>query len=233
MYPFIDYTWNPIRGECPHKCGYCYVERIRKRFNIKPTPLRFIEFSLNEWGPENGNKVKSIFVGSAMDIFASAIPGEWIGEIVSYSKKRPWNSYLFQTKNPSRYFEFCDQLPIFSMLATTLESNREYPHIYNLAPPVTERVKAFKVLKQSKMITIEPIMDFDVPVFSEIILSCNPQWVTIGADTGNNHLPEPPPEKTGALIRALRSYKIDVYLKKNLKRVYREETGYLVSGGGY
>jgi hypothetical protein len=46
--------------------------------------------------------------------------------------------------------------------------------------------------------------------------------VNIGADSGNNRLPEPSPEKIAALIEALRPY-TRVYLKPNLKRLYKEE----------
>jgi hypothetical protein len=60
--------------------------------------------------------------------------------------------------------------------------------------------------------------------FSEMILSCNPRQVNIGADSGNNHLPEPPPEKIADLIEALRPF-TKVYLKPNLKRLYQEEVG--------
>ena len=27
MYEFITHTWNPIVGECYHKCSYCYVKK--------------------------------------------------------------------------------------------------------------------------------------------------------------------------------------------------------------
>jgi hypothetical protein len=74
-----------------------------------------------------------------------------------------------------------------------------------------------------RMITIEPIMDFDVMTFSEMILSCEPEQVNIGADSGNNRLPEPSPEKIAALIKALRPF-TKVHLKSNLKRLYKGVT---------
>ena len=26
MYPWTDYTWNPLAGKCPHNCEYCYMK---------------------------------------------------------------------------------------------------------------------------------------------------------------------------------------------------------------
>lgn len=26
MYPWVTYTWNPIKGKCPHECRYCYMK---------------------------------------------------------------------------------------------------------------------------------------------------------------------------------------------------------------
>jgi hypothetical protein len=46
----------------------------------------------------------------------------------------------------------------------------------------------------------------------------------IYVDSGNNHLPEPSPEKIAALIGALRPF-VKVHLKKNLKRLYKEASG--------
>ena len=34
MYDFVDDTVNPIRGACPHKCKYCYVNSLKKRFPV-------------------------------------------------------------------------------------------------------------------------------------------------------------------------------------------------------
>jgi hypothetical protein len=73
------------------------------------------------------------------------------------------------------------------------------------------------------MITIEPILEFGNPEsFARCIHSCHPEQVNIGADSGNNHLPEPSAEKIAALIEALRSHNINVHLKKNLGRLYKE-----------
>jgi DNA repair photolyase len=111
-----------------------------------------------------------------------------------------------------------DSIPITSTLITTLESNRKYPKIYNLAPPIKKRVEAFEKIDWAKMITVEPILDFDTDQFVKMIKGCEVQQVNIGADSGHNHLPEPPKGKIIELISELRKF-TTVFEKKNLKRI--------------
>lgn len=62
-------------------------------------------------------------------------------------------------------------------------------------------------------ICVEPIIDFDLTIFSQNIISIAPEAVAIGYDNYNNGLPEPSLEKTKALIAELRSRGIKVYTK--------------------
>jgi hypothetical protein len=121
---------------------------------------------------------------------------------------------------------FIGFMPEKLALAATLETNRQYPEIMNEAPPPFVRAVALATVADDpdieRHITAEPILDFDLDEFVRLIKLCNPVQVNIGADSGNNRLPEPPPEKIAALIEALRPF-TKVYLKPNLKRLYREE----------
>lgn len=67
-------------------------------------------------------------------------------------------------------------------------------------------------------ITIEPIMDFDMEEMIQLIRLSIPTQVNIGADSGNNGLPEPPKEKVLEFIAALERF-TTVKQKKNLKRI--------------
>jgi hypothetical protein len=71
------------------------------------------------------------------------------------------------------------------------------------------------------MITVEPIMNFDLKDMVYNILCCNPFQVNIGADSGGNHLPEPMGKEIKNLIRALERY-TKVFLKPNLERLMKE-----------
>ena len=216
MYPFVTHTWNPIRGACPHGCSYCYMYKINKRFRLPSRPHIISE----KYGYSFGRE-KVIFVGSAFDCWAKNVPDDWIRCIFAFVKANMRNvSFLFQSKNPARFLDWRGYFPYNACLCTTLESNVTYPVIYQDAPPIFERVKAMRKLRIfPKMITIEPILDFDVDPFVKIIKSCGDiEQVNIGADTGNNHLPEPPKEKILELIGELEKF-TKVYQKKNLERL--------------
>jgi len=70
------------------------------------------------------------------------------------------------------------------------------------------------------MVSVEPIMDFDPPALAEMVTQLRPSFVSIGADSGGNRLPEPAPEKVELLVRLLKGY-TRVFLKENLRRLTR------------
>jgi hypothetical protein len=207
MYPFVTHTFNGVKGKCPHDCVYCYMKMWGKQ-----KPLHFVEKELQtDLGQGN-----YIFVGSSNDMFAASIPGVWIGKVIDHCHRFD-NKYLFQTKNPSGYRGFV--FPQGSVLACTIETNRSYPDI-SLAPRTDERarVMGFAAQTLSKMISIEPVMDFDLPEFVDMIRAINPEFVSIGADSKGHNLPEPPPEKLQAFIDELSKF-TKIVQKKNLQRL--------------
>jgi hypothetical protein len=184
-------------------------------------PLHFSEKELNT----NLGKGNFIFVGSLCDMFAKSVEREWIIKTLLKTRRHD-NKYLFQTKNPEAMRYFLGYMPDKLALATTLETNRHYPEIMQNAPTPFERATSFATLNDGmpieKYITAEPLVDFDLNEFVHFIERCEPLQVNIGVDSGGNHLPEPSPEKIAALIGELRKF-TDVRLKKNLKRLYKEE----------
>ena len=93
----------------------------------------------------------------------------------------------------------------------------------NNSPSIIDRVLSFaKIPAERKYITIEPIMDFDLPEFITMIKHCKPRQVNIGADSSpkHNRLPEPPKEKILELIAKLETF-TKVVQKKNLKRLLK------------
>ena len=218
MYRFVTHTWNTVKGQCPHGCTYCYMKRWGAQ-----RPVRFDEKELKT-DLESGN---FIFVGSSCDMWADAIPSEWIEKTLEHCSKH-YNRYLFQSKNPARFLAIRDWainnfnvdgdfLSLISLCAT-IETNRSYPAM-NKSPLVYERAHFMNLLgRYWRYVTIEPIMDFDLDPMVELIKVCQPEQVNIGADSGNNGLPEPSKAKVLALIEALQAFTI-VNRKANLKRI--------------
>jgi hypothetical protein len=85
-------------------------------------------------------------------------------------------------------------------------------------PAPEDRTIAMDRLPYEKFITIEPVLDFDLDRFIGVIGNANPDKVFIGADSGNNNLPEPPKEKVLELITELVKF-TKVVQKKNLGRL--------------
>jgi len=211
MYPWVTHTWNAIKGACVHNCIYCYMKQWG---DLAPVHLDNRELQTNLG---KGNK---IFVGSSCDMWANDIPEQWIQKVISHINTYPDNSYLLQTKNPERMKQFYPSIEVSPhqkiLLGITLETNREYD--ISEAPPPYQRYQSFKEIDTYKMISIEPIIDFDLDIFITWIKEIHPDFVSIGADSKNHHLPEPNKEKIISLMDALKTF-TEIKQKHNLERL--------------
>ena len=155
-------------------------------------------------------------------MWAWDIQDSWIERTLEHCRRYPKNTYLFQSKNPQRFRKYYGQFPGEVIFGTTIESNREYPEIYRHAPPIIERYCSLAEMCREDgcvvMVTIEPILDFDLDKFVEIIQDIEPAWVNIGADSKGHKMPEPEAGKVGSLIEELRGF-TRVKVKKNLRRL--------------
>lgn len=215
MYSWINATWNTVKGECYHGCTYCYMKRWSKQ-----KPVRFDESELKtDLGSGN-----FIFVGSSCDLWAKEIPSYWIENTMLRIHEFD-NTYLFQSKNPNRFISFgINQNPVFPLktrLCTTIETNRWYgKYMVNSPHPEVRSMAMNRIDGIQKYITIEPIMDFDLYDMVSMIKYAGPLQVNIGADSGNNNLPEPSKEKLLALIEELKKFTI-IDQKRNLSRLLK------------
>lgn len=209
MYPFVTHTWNTVKGKCPHGCSYCYMRRF------KQNPVRFDKKELKtDLGSGN-----FIFVGSSCDMWAWTIEREWIFQTLYHCQVFIDNKYLFQSKNPWHFRAFYGEFTDDVIFGTTIESNRNYE---KGPPQISDRYCGISEISkydaERVMVTIEPIMDFDLKPMVEIFQDIDPEWVNIGADSQGHRLPEPPPEKIKELISELEKF-TEVKIKKNLKRL--------------
>lgn len=215
MYEFAV-TWNPLGGECQHKCAYCSTNNLRKRFKhldekYSGKPMLYY--------PKLPKSDKLIFVCAQNDLFVPNVPSIYIESILQACSER---MALIQTKNPKRVLDFLDYLSGNAIVCTTIETNRIYPQMGNTPSPQM-RAYAMRDLSDEKVttqVTIEPIMDFDLEELVLLVKMCNPVQVNIGADSKRNNLPEPRKEKVIRLISELEKFTV-VHQKKNLKRLLK------------
>jgi hypothetical protein len=166
---------------------------------------------------ENLGSNNIIFVGSSTDMFADDVPKELIEEVLKHCKEFDNNTYLFQTKNPKRFKDFIGDFPTKTILGTTIESNRIFDG--TKAPSPEDRwYEMFNLGGFDNMVSIEPIMDFDLDILVNMLEKLNPKYISIGADSQNSNLKEPTKENIEALIIELRKF-TEVKLKDNLKRL--------------
>lgn len=216
MYPWVTHTWNPLAGKCQHDCHYCYMKRSFLG-NLKKYKGE-VRLSEGELDTDLGSG-KTIFVGSATDIFGEWVPKITIEKILNHCRNYN-NIYLFQSKNPARFSEFLKLIPENSILGTTLETNRDYSYITKAPTPSRRYQDILLIDYPRKMISIEPILDFDLEEFFYWIKNINPEFVSIGADSKYNNLPEPNPEKIEDIIDKIQGL-TEIRVKKNLKRVVK------------
>lgn len=220
MYKWCTHTHSHLKGECPHKCKYCYVQAMAKRFpNMKKKysgELRLDEKALEaDYG-----KGRVIFIEHMNDLFAEGVADWVICTVLGHCARFPDNQYVFQTKNPERYAIVWDYLPENAILGTTIESDLRH-EVMGDAPDVNSRLVGITEAKKQgfeTFITIEPILKFS-PVFAGKIGYCMPSFVNIGADSKGHGLTEPTFPEIMELYQEPIDHNIEVRKKINLERL--------------
>ena len=145
-----------------------------------------------------------IFVSDMGDLFGSFVPSEWVIQVLEYTSRFPETSFLFMTKNPIRYLDFQYRIPKNAILGATIETNID--NIFQTdgisqAPLPSERFDAMKNLDwERKLLSIEPILDFDLEIFAKWVEDVYPFLVYVGYDNYGHNLKEPSEKKTLELI---------------------------------
>lgn len=157
------------------------------------------------------------------DLWGSWVPAEWILKVLKHVKSFPDATFFFLTKNPSRYFEFLNEIPDNVELGATIETNEDRGYsVFSKAPSPGTRLKAMAELKWSnKVIVVEPILDFNLNGFVEALKQVRPSKVYIGYDNYSHRLPEPPLRKVKSLVDRLKTF--TVVHAKALRQAWYEE----------
>jgi len=141
-----------------------------------------------------------IFTCSNGDI--AFCPTEYLQAIINRIKEEPNKTFLIQSKNPATFNRVV--FPSNTILGITLETNHddiyEKAKVAPGAPLPSKRYEDFlKVKHELKMVTVEPVIEFDLDILVGWISKINPVMVWLGYDSRKSNLPEPELTKVTSL----------------------------------
>ena len=181
-------------------------------FGFAPT---FRRYKLDE--PQHWKKPRTIFVCSTADLFGDWVPDKWIQKVFKACDKAPQHRYLFLTKNPKRYREIHELLPVrprpphiaelWFGASYTGESYFLHPRIYVFA---------------NQFASVEPLLNDPSNTDCYALARCN-DWVIIGAETGNRK-DKIVPERSwiDKIVAECDKYETPVFMKESLRELMGE-----------
>ena len=213
-------TWNAFQG-CRFGCTYCVPSFQRQAKRQRKNCERCYDYTPHEH-PERLGKIPNasiVFVCGSADI-SFCKPNytlRILASIRQHSRKHPETTYYLQSKRPAYFTQFLDELPAAVVLVTTLETNRDkgYRRV-SWAPLPSIRYRQFKSLDYPrKVLTLEPLLDFDLKGMVRRVVELKPEYVWVGMNTRGREvrLNEPSREKVKALIRSLKRAGVEVRRK--------------------
>jgi hypothetical protein len=214
-------TWNPFKG-CRFDCVYCEPSFKRQAKRQKHNCTDCYNY-VPHYHPERLSNIpplRTIFVcgNSDLSFCRERFMFQIIKAINKRNKRHPEKTYFFQSKRPGYFAPFLSDLPTNAIILTTLETNRDkgYRQI-SKAPVPTVRYKQLLSLDYPrKVVTIEPVLDFDLEVFVDWIKSINPEYVWLGYNSRPKQvqMPEPDEEKMVRFIIELKKNNIHIKFKE-------------------
>lgn len=216
MYSASVKQYNPFMG-CKFDCSYCGSSFQRQAKRQKQNCMRCYKYEphahpkrLKDYLPKTKDG-EFIFTCASADV--SFCPTPFLKKIIKRIKELPDRTFLLQSKNPNTFNRV--DIPDNVILGTTLETNRDelYKGVSKAPAPSVRQADLAKVNHDRKMITIEPVIDFDLDVMVKWVKEINPVVVWLGYDSKNNNLPEPSIEKFNRFHKALEKAGFNVILK--------------------
>lgn len=215
MYPETK-TWNPFVG-CKFDCTYCGPSFKRQAKRQKQNCIKCYQYTPH-FHPHHLFKIPStpiVFACGTGDVsFCKPKNILKIIDAIKQHKGKISQVFYFQSKKPACLKPFLKLLPKNVILVTTLETNRDtgYKKI-SKAPVPSKRYRQFLALNYPrKIVTIEPVIDFDVKPFAKWIIKIKPKYVWLGFNSKEKavSLPEPSKEKVQSLIEVLHKHNIEI-----------------------
>lgn len=208
MYLHSKLQWNVGVG-CDHQCKYCEDSFQRQMKRQKHNCTKCYTFTphfhperLNIKLPETKGP-QFIWPFSSADI--AFMKEEWVRQVLQKIREHRDKTFFFQTKDPQSLKKY--SFPANVILGITLETNDNEMYKQkkiSKAPSPTKRAKIFADIDhRRKVITIEPIMEFDTVKMLELCSQIDPVRIYMGYDTKNSKVPEPTYHEFQTLIKAL------------------------------
>ena len=170
-------------------------------YGFEPTMHRY---RLNQ--PERQAEPQTIFVCSMADLFGRWVPTSWIAEVLDACRRAPQHRYLFLTKNPARYL----QLDYMGLL----------PHENNFWYGSTVANEDAAAMYTMQGVAINSFWSME-PLLGPVDMSAAeglPQWVILGAETGNRaDKVAPRREWVDQITQFCAENEIPVFYKDNLR----------------
>jgi hypothetical protein len=160
------------------------------------------------------------------DMFAPFIPDKWVKQVLDHIRQFPEADFLFMTKNPKRYLELLPFIPQNAILGATIETNIDSLitlEKVSVAPPPSNRAEAMAKLDwDRKIVSIEPILRFDLDTLVKWITDIDPFIVYVGYDNYCHQLQEPQLQTTLQLMQQLSENAL--VIKKTIRPAWSEES---------
>ena len=216
MYRASMAQFNPFMG-CRFDCKYCGPSFQAQAKRQKRRCLSCHAFAPHEH-PERLEKTlprtgfgEFIFTCASGDV--AFCKTTYLEQIAERMRNDPTRTFLIQSKNPATFARV--KWPINVVLGTTIETNRDdLCQAISKAPPPSQRLLDFLAIDhRSKMVTIEPVMAFDVDVMVAWMEKLKPCLIWLGFDSKGCGLPEPSIEQVRELHWQLSLLGIPVRLK--------------------
>jgi hypothetical protein len=217
-------TWNPFKG-CRFDCTYCEpsFKKQSKRQKRDDSKNRGCDECYRYVPHEHEDRLQAIPSSAIVFVCGNAdiafCPPAFTRRIIRCIEEhiprcRKEKTFYFQSKKPAYFEQFLGEFPPEVILVTTLETNRDQGYRKcSKAPVPSKRYEQFKRLDYPrKVVTIEPVMDFDEDVFPRWIVDLAPEYVWLGLNSKPEAivLPEPSVKKLRGLVRALKHAEIEI-----------------------
>ena len=178
-------------------------------FDFDPT---FHRYRLDE--PQRWKKPRTIFVCSMADLFGEWVPDEWIRQVFEACDKAPQHRYLFLTKNPSRYKELKDLLPLHRHPPAVAEMwfGHSYTGKGDYKPMCIHPMR-------SRFVSIEPLLH-DLSEQDMMVVATANDWIIIGAETGHrNGKVMPKKSWVDGVVYYAKKNNVPVFMKESLREL--------------